>query len=260
MTGAAFARLPLHLRTRLADALDRGLLDDVPSAASLRSVLGDVDAAKTVPSVLADLRKLGMNASAIAAWLRGLAQVQADAPRMDLVWTGPPVAGLHARDTRRVYEELLGSATRTLWITTYAFFDGPRVFEVLANRMDKTPDLQVTMLLNIQRKHGDTTAAEHLVAAFAQRFWKEEWPGKRRPRVLYDPRSLDLPSPSGVLHAKSVVADDETVFVTSANLTDAALDRNIELGLLVRDRAMAGSIMAHFRGLIDRSILKILPG
>jgi phosphatidylserine/phosphatidylglycerophosphate/cardiolipin synthase-like enzyme len=260
MTSAALALLPFHLRTRLADALDRGLLDETPSAASLRSVLGDVDAAKTVPSILAELRKLGMNAAAIAAWLRGLAQVQASAPRMDLVWTGPPVAGLHARDTRRVYAELLGSATRTLWITTFAFFDGASVFEIVAKRMDKIQDLQVTLLLNIQRKHGDTTAPDHLVAAFAQRFWKQEWPGTRRPRVLYDPRSLDLPSPGGVLHAKSVVADDETVFVTSANLTDAALDRNIELGLLLRDRAMAGSIVAHFRGMIDRGMLKVLPG
>jgi phosphatidylserine/phosphatidylglycerophosphate/cardiolipin synthase-like enzyme len=46
------------------------------------------------------------------------------------------------------------------------------------------------------------------------------------------------------------VADDETVFVTSANLTEAALDRNIEAGLLVRDRALAASVSSHFRGLI----------
>jgi phosphatidylserine/phosphatidylglycerophosphate/cardiolipin synthase-like enzyme len=48
------------------------------------------------------------------------------------------------------------------------------------------------------------------------------------------------------------VADDEVVFVTSANLTEAALDRNIEVGLLVRDRALALSVSSHFRGLIDR--------
>jgi hypothetical protein len=37
--------------------------------------------------------------------------------------------------------------------------------------------------------------------------------------------------PLAVLHAKAVVADDEAVLVTSANLTEAALDRNIELGV-----------------------------
>ena len=53
--------------------------------------------------------------------------------------------------------------------------------------------------------------------------------------------------------------DDEVVFVTSANLTEAALDRNIELGLLVRDRALAVSVSSHFRVLIDRGLLRPLP-
>ena len=167
---------------------------------------------------------------------------------------------MHARDTRRVYEELLGSAERSIWASTYAFFDGPRAFEVLARRMDARPALRVTLLLNIQRRRGDTTAAEHLVRSFADRFWKSDWPGASRPRVFYDPRALDPDGPGGVLHAKAVVADEEVVFVTSANLTEAALERNIELGLLVRDPALAASVVCHFQGLIERGLLSPLPG
>ena len=110
-----------------------------------------------------------------------------------------------------------------------------------------------------KRRRGDTTAAEHLVRKFADRFWGTDWPGSSRPKVYYDPRSLDLDGPAGVLHAKAVVADDEVVFVTSANLTEAALDRNIEVGLLVRDRALAATVSSHFRGLIDRGLLHPLP-
>ncbi len=113
--------------------------------------------------------------------------------------------------------------------------------------------------MNIQRKRGDTTAAEQLVRKFADRFWGTDWPGSSRPTVYYDPRSLDLDGPAGVLHAKVVVADEETVFVTSANLTEAALDRNIEVGLLVRDRPLAASVSSHFRGLIERGLLRPLP-
>ena len=178
----------------------------------------------------------------------------------DFVWSGPEVAGLHARDTRRVYEELLGSAARSAWVTTYAFFDGPRAFEVLARRMDETPGLAVTLLLNVQRKKGDTTDADHLVRRFADRFWTEEWPGSSRPSVFYDPRSLNPKGGAGVLHAKAVVVDDEAVFVTSANLTEAALDRNIEIGLLVRDRALATTMTRHFTTLTERSLLLPLPG
>jgi phosphatidylserine/phosphatidylglycerophosphate/cardiolipin synthase-like enzyme len=97
------------------------------------------------------------------------------------------------------------------------------------------------------------------VRKFADRFWKTDWPRIARPRVYYDPRALDQSGAGGVLHAKGAVADDEVVFVTSANLTEAALDRNIEVGLLVRDRALAASLSSHFRGLIDRGALHPLP-
>jgi phosphatidylserine/phosphatidylglycerophosphate/cardiolipin synthase-like enzyme len=125
--------------------------------------------------------------------------------------------------------------------------------------MDTTPGLRVTLLLNIQRRKGDTTDDERLVRKFTDRFWGKDWPGSSRPKVYYDPRSLDLDGRAGVLHAKAVVMDDEVVFVTSANLTEAALDRNIEIGLLVRDRALAASMSSHFHGLIDRGLLHPLP-
>jgi phosphatidylserine/phosphatidylglycerophosphate/cardiolipin synthase-like enzyme len=125
--------------------------------------------------------------------------------------------------------------------------------------MDSTSGLRVTLLLNIQRKRSDTTVAEQLVRRFADRFWKTDWTGSARPIVYYDPRALEPEGPCGVLHAKAVVADDKVVFVTSANLTEAAFDRNIEVGLLVRDHALAASLSSHFRGLIDRGLLHPLP-
>ena len=77
--------------------------------------------------------------------------------------------------------------------------------------------------------------------------------------VFYNPRSLEVGEPPGVLHAKAVVADDEALFITSANLTESALDRNIELGLFVRDRSLALSVVSHFRVLIDHGLLTPLP-
>ena len=133
------------------------------------------------------------------------------------------------------------------------------IAKVLARRMETTPALRVTLLLNIQRKKGDTTASEQLVRKFANHFWRTDWPGSSRPNVYFDPRALDQDGPGGVLHAKAVVADEEAVFITSANLTEAALDRNIELGVLIRDRAIALTIAGYFRSLIDRSLLEPLP-
>jgi phosphatidylserine/phosphatidylglycerophosphate/cardiolipin synthase-like enzyme len=177
----------------------------------------------------------------------------------DLVWSGPEVPGLHARDTRRVYEELIGGAEHSIWASTYAYFEGPKAFKVLAERMDATPALTVKLLLNIARKWGDTTAPENLVAQFADQFWTKDWPGQRVPDAYYYPRSLDQNTTTGVLHAKGVVVDDEAVFVTSANFTEAALDRNIEVGMLSRDRTLAASLAMHFRVLIERELLLPLP-
>lgn len=251
--------LPDHLRKRLASALDSELLAPPYSTATLRSALGMQEDPETVVEALLELEKLGVSGPAAAAWIRTVENVSSRAPRPDLVWSGPEVPGLHARDTRRVFEELLGSAEQSVWASTYAFFDGPKAFEVLARRMDATPSLRVTLLLNIQRKKGDTTAAEYLVRQFADRFWETDWPGSARPNVYYDPRALELEGPTGVLHAKALVTDDETVFVTSANLTEAALDRNIEAGILIRDRALAASVSNHFRVLIEQNLLHPLP-
>lgn len=255
----AMLGVPPHLRERLAMALESGLLPERPSDAALRSVLGGAEPIEEVTAVLAELDRLGVSGQAAAVWLRTIAKADSRLPRPDLVWSGPEVPGLHARDTRRVYEELLGSAERSVWASTYAFFDGPRAFEVLARRMDARPALRVILLLNIQRGRGDTTAADEVVRRFADHFWAKDWPGSSRPQVYYDPRSLELAGPMGVLHAKAVVADEEAVFVTSANLTEAALDRNVEIGLVVRDRALAASVASHFRALIDRRLLHPLP-
>jgi hypothetical protein len=42
-------------------------------------------------------------------------------------------------------------------------------------------------------------------------------------------------------------------------MAEAALDRNIELGVLFRDRTFALTVAGYFRNLIDRDLLKPLP-
>lgn len=258
MTDALFA-LPQHQRRRLASALESGQLGVPCTPLAVCSVLGLRDGGEELVAALATLAAMGLSPVASAAWMRSVEQAAARAPRPELVWSGPDVPGVHARNTRGAYEELLGNAQSSVWASTYAYFDGPRAFEVLATRMDLQSSLAVHLLLNIQRKRGDTSANDQVVRRFADRFWSTDWPGSARPNVFYDPRALDLDGGKGVLHAKAVVVDDEAVFITSANLTEAALDHNIELGLLVRDRALAASVTRHFRKLIDHELLWPLP-
>jgi phosphatidylserine/phosphatidylglycerophosphate/cardiolipin synthase-like enzyme len=255
----ALLALPAHRLDRLIGALRTGRLDLPADADAVSFALGSVENADAIAADLNSAHRQGLSPTALVLVLRMLADRLGRVPRPDIVWSGPEVPGVHARDTRRVFEELVGGASRSLLISSYAFFDGPRAFELLAQRLDAVWDLEVALCLNIQRAKGDTSEPDEVVRRFSERFWHQDWPGLRRPKVYYDPRSLDLRGPGGVLHAKAVLADRKHVLVTSANLTEAAFDRNFELGLVVSDVALASAIEAQFLTLIDLRLLLPLP-
>jgi phosphatidylserine/phosphatidylglycerophosphate/cardiolipin synthase-like enzyme len=250
--------LPAHVRSRLQQALSTSMLAPPYTTAAVRSALGaGVDDLAAIRDALTALDARGVSAPAIALVLD--ASAPSGIARPDLVWSGPTAPGLHTRNTRQVYEELIATAQRSIWISTFAYFDGQHAFRSLAERMTARRGLQVRIMLNIQRRHGDATLADQLVAEFAHRFWSKDWPGELKPFVYYDPRSLEVDGPEGVLHAKAIVVDDRAALVTSANLTEAAFDRNIEVGILTRDQLLAASLARHFRVLIDRGLLRLLP-
>ena len=87
-----------------------------------------------------------------------------------------------------------------------------------------------------------------------------EWPGEKLPELFYDPRSLDLETVKrSSLHAKCIVVDRRTAFVTSANFTEAAQTRNIEVGALIRCDRFAARLAAHFDTLAEAGLLRQVP-
>jgi phosphatidylserine/phosphatidylglycerophosphate/cardiolipin synthase-like enzyme len=75
--------------------------------------------------------------------------------------------------------------------------------------------------------------------------------------VYYYPRSLELsPDKRTALHAKCVVVDGQTVFVSSANFTEAAHERNIEIGILLRSKLLAERIVRYFDVLVSEGFLR----
>ena len=58
------------------------------------------------------------------------------------------------------------------------------------------------------------------------------------------------------LHAKTAIVDDELV-LSSANLTDDAFNRNLELGVLIRDEELLRQVRAHFDGLCVNDSLRV---
>ncbi len=142
-------------------------------------------------------------------------------------------------------------------VAGYAVYQGREVFRALADRMAERPEIAVRMFLDVQRGPGDTSMSSEVAKRFAERFKTREWPeGRPLPQVFYDPRSLDLEADKRAgLHAKCVVVDGEAVFVSSANFTEAAQQRNIEMGLLVRSHWLAERVTRHFEMLSAAAFL-----
>lgn len=177
---------------------------------------------------------------------------------VDLVTTGPEAGGVTNRDTSVVVRDLFCTAEESVLVAGYAVYQGQKVFESLAERMTERPGLKVHMYLDIQRGRGDTTSAGDLERRFAHRFRETQWPrGKPLPEVYYDPRSLAFERDKcAALHAKCIVVDRRAVFVSSANFTEAAQARNIEVGLLLHSSVVAERISRFFEQLAAVGLLR----
>lgn len=245
--------LPSDLRA-LATGLRTGHLCPPYLPASVQRILNGAVAAE-VSTGLQELAASGLPLAGIARALELLATGYENRPPIedvvDLVTTGGGASGGN-RTTSVVVGELFRNAQQSVLVAGYAVYQGQKVFQALADRMQETPDLDVRLFLDIQRKQGNTSAAAELVREFEQRFRTKQWPhGRPLPQVFYDPRSVTLkPGKSAALHAKCVVIDKFDLFVSSANFTEAAQLRNIEIGLRLRSAVVADRIVRFFESLV----------
>jgi len=75
--------------------------------------------------------------------------------------------------------------------------------------------------------------------------------------LYYDPRSLDdEKGKKSALHAKCVVVDRSECFISSANFTEAAQERNIEVGISIKCSPIANTLADYFYGLVIINGLK----
>ena len=80
---------------------------------------------------------------------------------------------------------------------------------------------------------GDTTRSDALLRRFPERVMKLQWPGSRAPLIYYDSENADI---------------------GSANFTQAAQLRNIELGVVVSSLDAATAAELHIGAIIARGI------
>ncbi len=252
-------KLSREERDNLATALEARRLGPPYTRLSLQRYV-EAGLAEEIAAECERLSALAFTSTQIAVLLRMLAQQPVDGPAVDLVWTGPEVGGTSSRDTGVVVRELFDRAETSVLIAGFAIHQGKQVFDGLARRMDYMPALVVRMFLHVDRKYLDTTPTEKLLAQFARDFQAYQWPGKRLPEIYYDPRTLETGSKRASLHAKCVVVDERWVLIGSANFTEAAQERNIEVGVSIDDRALSQMVVRQFDRLVGAKLLVRVPG
>lgn len=220
---------------------------------------------EALASELSFLQANGFTAATLAMTLEALAEEAAARQRavdqIQLVWTSPDEEGPHVRDTSVVVSQLLAEARSSLWISTYSIFNGQEVFLPVADAWLVRPELDVVLILNVPADEKNGLYEQAAVRKYAKAFWKYHWPWEMRPKVFFDPRGSQKTSVVPACHhAKCILVDGRTAFVTSANFTESAHERNTELGVLFRENPrIAQSIRAKFESLIQNGFLIPLP-
>jgi phosphatidylserine/phosphatidylglycerophosphate/cardiolipin synthase-like enzyme len=150
-----------------------------------------------------------------------------------------------------VLSDLIGCAERRLTMTSFGIFHVPRLVEELERSLERGVLLRI--VLGDREAHSDQEIDRQryqlgrVVAAQAALL---QWPPERRPR--------DEHGHAGLMHVKAAVADSKVAFLTSANLTEAALERNMELGVLIRGGGLPASIDRLIDALVESGELQLV--
>jgi len=203
----------------------RCVVDQVAGGWPREAVLRSTPGADAVLDVLD-----GADQSAALAFLRGLASGYAQRVSevsVESVWSGPASHRVPVRATAAVLTDLINKARHELLLMTYSAKPHQPLTDALTAAVDR--GVAVSVVVETLQGAGSALSGEEPYVAFTAvaglELW--HWPTARRT------------DPGAKMHAKLAVADRHTLLVTSANLTQSGVGKNIEAGLLVRGGAAA---------------------
>ena len=167
--------------------------------------------------------------------------------QVSLVWTGPTTEAVGLRSTRSVLDTLVANATETLVLISFATFDVADLTEALASAIAR--GVEVTLILETPDDPGAPLVIDraHPFAPIKDTASFYRWPLEAREAFF---------AATARLHAKCVIADQSSALITSANLTSAGINDNIELGVLIEAGPLPGRLHRHLGLLIEEGTLE----
>jgi phosphatidylserine/phosphatidylglycerophosphate/cardiolipin synthase-like enzyme len=235
---------PGKVRT-IASAL-RGLADS-STAANVNTLVDTPAARVAVGRVVAAWGEVHASGDEVAGMLLGASEARLRVERelgVELVWTGPTTRFVPTRRTDQVLLDLIASATRDFFLVSFVAYDVPSVVTALNDAASR--GARIRILLEASASQGgtlnyDPAAIMRLCVPMAELFtWKE------KPEPFVD----------GKVHAKVALVDGTRAFITSANLTGHALEKNMEAGVLIQGGQVPRLLNDHLNSLIDVGSLR----
>lgn len=234
---------PAKVRT-VASAL-RGLAN--PSAAPTVNTLADTPAARAaVGRVIAAWGQVQASSDEVAGMLLGAAEARHRVEgelSVELVWTGPTTRFVPTRRTDQVLLDLIAGATKDLFLVSFVAYDVSSVVAALNDAANR--GVRIRILLEASMSHGGTLTYDPAAMMRSRVAPAELFTWKSKPEAFID----------GKVHAKVAVVDGERAFITSANLTGHALEKNMEAGVLIHGGPVPRTLSDHLQALIDVGIL-----
>lgn len=207
-----------------------------------------------IPKEITDKLKMSwqkfpeINPIEVAAALRG-ATVTANSARnesIELVWTGPPTGIIPTRHTEQVLLEVIDSAKEKLFIVSFVAYNIEQILKSLENAISRR--VQINFLLEPSKTYGGKVDIDSIA------IFKTRIPSSNIYRWKANPNNTE--KLDGSMHAKCAVADGNLAFITSANLTMAAMEKNMELGILIRGGNFPEILHLHLESLVVTDLIE----
>jgi cardiolipin synthase len=170
-------------------------------------------------------------------------------PLADFMWSGPANGRFPVRRIDQVLYDLIAVAQRRILLVTFAAHRIAHLCVHLSTAVSRG----VELTLIVEREDD----SEGQLSVDALRAFREL--PLERTKILYwpiDKRDRNETGHPGKLHAKCAIMDD-TAIVGSANFTDDAFNRNMELGIVLREPTLVEALFSHFTELFQRGVLRV---
>jgi cardiolipin synthase len=138
---------------------------------------------------------------------------------------------------------VIEASSSRLFITSFVAYDVASIMKALERAVER--GVEVAMLLESSDKHGGGVSIDAIARM------RTALPAAR----IYFWRDKGDAFAGGKVHAKVAVCDENVCFVSSANLTGHAMEKNIEAGVLIRGGQLPKRLHEHLEALVTTKVL-----